>query len=294
MKAKKWYKIQAKDDSAEISIFGDIGMSWWGDSITAADFKKDFDAIKNKASIKVLINSPGGDVFDGIAIYNIIASERAKVSVEVLALAASAASIIALAGSSLKIDTGGFFMIHNPWTWAAGSADDLRESADLLDKIGGELVNIYEAQSDLSAKEIKDFMDEDKWFTADEAIEAGFADESVEHEAVAASVSINPKYAYKHIPERFQGSAEDKEPPDTIRDFEGFLRDSGFSRKKSVDIAAHGFETDQGDPGTEDDQRDSDPPEEETEPQNVIPYRTLLRMRENKSFLKEGQQNEST
>jgi len=251
MKAKTWYKIQAKDDSAEISIFGDIGASWWGDSVTAADFKKDFDAIKDKASINILINSPGGDVFDGIAIYNIIATEREKVSVEVMALAASAASIIALAGSTLKIDTGGFFMIHNPWTLAAGGASDLRESADLLDKIGAELVNIYEAHSELSAEEIQGYMDETKWFNADEAVDAGFADEQVEHEAVAASVSVDPRYAYEHVPEQFQGSAEDRKPPATIREVEAVLRDSGLSRKQSVDIAAHGFGTDQGEPEPE-------------------------------------------
>ena len=287
---KTWYKIQAKsDDVAEISIFGDIGSSWWGESITAADFKKDFDDIKSSKEIKILINSPGGDVFDGIAIHNIIATERAKVSVEVMGLAASAASIIALAGSSLTIDAGGFFMIHNVWTFAMGDANDLRKQADDLDKISGELVNIYEAHSDLSAKQIKEFMDAETWFTASEAIEHGFADEQIEHEAAAASVSIDSKYAYRHVPERFRGNAEgNKKPPETVREVEAVLRDSGFSKKRSVDIAAHGFETDQRDAGPEDDQRDSEPPEEKTEPQNVIPYSTLLRMRENKSFLKEG------
>jgi len=270
VKSSKWYKIKAKEDSAEISIFGDIGASWWGDSVTVADFKKDFDAVKDKASIHILINSPGGDVFDGIAIYNIIATEREKVSVEVIALAASAASIIALAGSSLSIDTAGFFMIHNPWSWAMGGADDMRETADLLDKIGGELVNIYEAHSDLSADEIQEYMDADTWFTADEAVEAGFADEQIEHEAVAASVSIDSRYAYKHVPERFQGSAEGNKKPATIRDFEAYLRDSGFSKKESVAIAAHGFETDQGEPEPEESQGDPvDAVDEAERPANV-------------------------
>ena len=270
VKSSKWYKIKAKEDSAEISIFGDIGASWFGDSVTAADFKKDFDAVKDKASIHILINSPGGDVFDGIAIYNIIATEREKVSVEVMALAASAASIIALAGSSLTIDTAGFFMIHNPWSWAMGGADDMRETADLLDKIGGELVNIYEAHSDLSADEIQEYMDADTWFTADEAVEAGFADEQIEHEAVAASVSVDSRYAYKHVPERFQGSAEGNKKPATIRDFEAYLRDSGFSKKESVAIAAHGFETDQGEPEPEESQGDPvDAVDEAERPANV-------------------------
>ena len=286
MKSSKWYKIKAKEDSAEISIFGDIGASWFGDSVTVADFKKDFDAVKDKASIHILINSPGGDVFDGIAIYNIIATEREKVSVEVMALAASAASIIALAGSSLSIDTAGFFMIHNPWSWAMGGADDMRETADLLDKIGGELVNIYEAHSDLSADEIQEYMDVDTWFTADEAVEAGLADEQIEHEAVAASVSIDSRYAYKHVPERFQGSAEGNKKPATIRDFEAYLRDSGFSKKESVDIAAHGFETDQGEPEPEESQGEPVDAVDETDVQAEIPYGVLVRMRENENYLK--------
>ena len=291
-KPKKWYKISAAaddDDTAEISIFGDIGFSWWNDGVEAGQFKEDFDAIKDKARINILINSPGGSVFEGIAIHNIIATQRAKVHIEVIALAASAASVIALAGSSLKIDTASFFMIHNVWSWAMGDAIEMRKTADKLDKIGGELVNIYEAHSNLSADEIQEFMDAETWFTADEAIEHGFADESVEHEDIAASVSVDARYGYEHIPERFRGCGDDIKTPDNIRDFEGLLRDSGFSRKQSTDIAAHGFEPVQGDPEPEGVQGDPDFSAEETKPhENIIPYGTLLRMRENKSFLKEG------
>jgi ATP-dependent Clp protease protease subunit len=230
----------------------------------------------------VLINSPGGDVFDGIAIHNIIATEREKVDVEVLGLAASAASIIALAGKSLTIDAGGFFMIHNVWTFAMGDADDFRKQADDLDKISGELVNIYEAHSNLSASEIKEFMDDETWFTAAEAVEHGFADEQIEHEEMAASISVDSKYAYKHIPERFRGSDEgNKKPPENIREFEGLLRDAGYSRKQSETIAAKGFRTEQGDPVTEDVQGD---PEVDAEETNKIEHEqklknTLLRLR---------------
>lgn len=279
-KVKKWYKIQAKSsDVAEISIFGDIGFSWWDEGVTAAQFKKDFDEIKDSKEINILINSPGGDVFDGIAIHNIIATERDKVSIEVLGLAASAASIIALAGSSLQIDAGGFFMIHNVWSFAMGDANDMRETADRLDKIGGELVNIYEAHSDLSAAEIQEFMDAETWFTAAEAVEHGFADEEAEPEEIAASASIDPRYAYKHIPERFSGSAEGNKPPENVRDFEGLLRDSGFSRKRSTDIAAHGFETDQGDPEPEPSQGDPVVDADETNTSEELVANTMLRLR---------------
>ena len=96
-----WYKISAQGETAEISIFGDIGASWFDDSVSLADFKKDFDAVKDAASIRLLINSPGGSVMDGIGIYNLISSIRQKVTVEVLGMAASIASIVALAGKEL-------------------------------------------------------------------------------------------------------------------------------------------------------------------------------------------------
>ena len=104
----KWFKISAEadEDTAEIAIFGNIGASWWDDSITAADFKKEFDGIKDRKSIKVTINSPGGDLFDGVAIYNMISQVRDKVETEVLGMAASAASVIALAGNKLTMGEG--------------------------------------------------------------------------------------------------------------------------------------------------------------------------------------------
>ncbi len=284
MKAKsKWYKIQAKsNDIAEISIFGDIGASWFGESITAKDFKEDFDAIKSAKEIKVSIDSLGGDVFQGIAIYNIIAAEREKVSIEILGVAASAASIIALAGSSLKMGTGAFFMIHNVWSFAMGNASDFRKVADDLDKVSGSLVTIYAERSNLSVDEIKAAMDEETWYDASEAIAAGFADEQEELEAIAASYD-NRMYAYKHLPEKLRGSVENKAPA-TKREFEDFLRDSGYSRSQAVGIAAHGFELIQGEPGPETDQGEPEPVEEKAKP-NAQRYGVLIRARQNKTFL---------
>ena len=277
MKTKKWYKIQAKSDEvAEISIFGDIGDSFWSAGVTPDDFKKEFDAIRGSKSIKVFINSYGGDVFDGFTIYNIIASERPKVSVEVLGIAASAASAIALAGSSLLMREGSFFMIHNAWGMAMGPADEMRKMAEVLDKISGELISLYENHSDLDEKQIRAYMDDEKWFTAAEAVEAGFADEIGETVEAAASIAIDTKkYAYKHVPAEIAGSAEkDMKPPETIRDLEAALRDLGYSKKESVMIAAAGFEADRRDSEPEPDQRDSDADVVETE-RIVDPCTTL-------------------
>lgn len=259
-KITSWYKIQNKaDEVAEISIFGDIGASFWGDGVTPKDFKKDFDAVSDANEIHLLINSYGGNVFDGIAIYNIIASERKKVRVEILGVAASAASIIALAGSKLTMHEGSFFMIHNAWGMAIGPADEMRKMADTLDKISGELINIYANHSDLDEKEIIGYMNNETWFTAEAALEAGFADEVDEQVAAAASISVDQKtYGYKHVPEEIKADAEDsgKNPPDNIRDYEALLRDAGYSRKEAKRIAAEGFEADQRDAEPEAPQRD--------------------------------------
>lgn len=237
----KWYRITAKADEAEISIFGDIGFSWWGDGVEVAGFKKDWDKIKSKKNIHVLINSPGGDVFDGVAIYNIIATERAKVDVEIIGLAASAASIVALAGSSLAIDDGALFMIHNASGMVWGTGDDMRDMADTLDKVGGSLIDIYNANSDLDRDEIQAAMDAETWYTAAEAVEAGFATEAVDNGEIAAKVFDLARYKYAHVPSEMLASAQPEAFPDSIRDFETFLRDAGASRNDAKKIAAHGF-----------------------------------------------------
>lgn len=286
----QWYRVKAEEDTAELEIFGDIGASWRDeDSVTLADFKRAFDSIKDRGSIRVLINSYGGDVFEGIAIYNVIAAAREKVEIEVMGVAASAASIIALAGKSLTMAEGSFFMIHNAWGMAMGTAEDMRQMAATLEKINGELVGIYENHSDLDVDEIKGYMDEETWFTAEEAVEAGFAVDTVDRGKVAASIRINrEKYGYKHTPEGIAAS-EEKRVPQTAREFEALLRDSGFSRKRSVEIAARGFDADQGEPEPEpDEQRDSAPPEVEAVEQATASYEVLLRLRENRRFAQES------
>ena len=236
----KWYRISAKADEAEISIFGDIGSGFFSD-VTVAEFKPEWDKIKSKSKIHVLIDSPGGNPFAGIAIYNIIASEREKVDIEVIGLAASAASIIALAGSSLTIAEAAFFMIHNAAGLVIGTGDDMRAMAGNLDKINGEMISVYEAYSDLTRDEIQEAMDAETWYTAAEAVEAGFATEAVDNGEIAASVFDLARYKYAHVPSEMLAAVKPEAFPDSIRDFESFLRDAGASRNDAKKIAAHGF-----------------------------------------------------
>ncbi|MGD9938620.1 MAG: head maturation protease, ClpP-related [Clostridia bacterium] len=246
----KWFAIMALADSAEVSIFDEIG----GFGISVSEFKEAFDLIRDRKEITVYINSPGGSVTEGMALYNILASARDKITVEVIGLAASIASIVALAGKSLVMDEGTYFMIHNPWTITWGEADELRKTADVLDKMRGELINIYAARSGLSGEDVAQMMDDETWLTAEETKAKGFAS-SVRKTAKAAALSTFDisKIGFQHPPKAFapKNKALDIK---TIRDYEGFLRDAGFSKAEAEALASGGFRAvrrDAGQPRTD-------------------------------------------
>lgn len=198
---ESWYEIKNQsDDSVEVAIVGDIGGGWFGDGVTLKGFKKDWDKVKNSKSITLTLNSVGGSVFDGIAMYELIAKQRDRVSVEVLGIAASIASVIALSGSKLVMGSGAYYMIHNPFGAVMGDAEDMRKTADTLDKIRGTIVSIYEPRTALNKGEIEAAMDAETWYTAEEAVEAGFADEISGVEAkVAASADVLERF--RNVPE---------------------------------------------------------------------------------------------
>ena len=169
----------------EILIYSDIGDSAWFDSVSAKDVKSQLDGMQGDVTVR--INSPGGSVFDGFSIYNLLNQHDGKVTVLVDGMAASAASVVAMAGDEILMAENALMMIHDPWTLMAGSADDMRETANLLDKIKGSIVKTYQSTTDLTEAEISDMMAAETWFTADEAIAHGFATGTVEGMAVAAS-----------------------------------------------------------------------------------------------------------
>ena len=235
----KWFAMQALADTAEISIFDEIGG--WG--ITVADFKDAFDLVRDKKAITVYINSPGGDVTTGMALYNLLAHERSKITVEVLGIAASIASVVALAGKELVMDEGSYYMIHNPWSVAWGEADELRKTADVLDKMRDELINLYSARSGIDGDEIGQMMDDETWMTADEAAEKGFASRVHKTVKAAALASFDlSKIGFQHPPKALAPKPRALEIQ-TIRDYEGFLRDAGFSRAEAEALASGGYKT---------------------------------------------------
>lgn len=238
MKTRAWYQINAKDDIGEVSIFDEIG----GFGVQLGDFKRDLDAVRESKSIRVLLNSPGGSVFDGLAIYNLLAGMREKVQIEVLGIAASAASVIAMAGSTRTMRDGSFLMIHNPWGMTIGNAADMREMAGTLDKVAGELVNIYAANSALTREEAQAAMDAETWYTAAEAEEAGFVDGVKTEEKIAAMAFDITKYPYARVPTVMVEQAQpQRQAPDNPRDFEKHLREAGFSQNRAKELVARGW-----------------------------------------------------
>lgn len=240
----KWYAIHAKEDRAELSIFDEIG----GFGIAVSEFKDQFDLVKDRSELRLLLNSPGGSVTEGMALYNLLASVRQKLVVEVVGLAASISSIVALAGRELIMDEGTYYMIHNPWTITWGDADQLRKDAEVLDKMRGELVNIYTAHSSLSAEEVGQMMDDETWLTADEAKKNGFVKDVLrDTHAAASSVFDLSRIGFRNTPRALIGRPEFKNVK-SIRDFEKFLRDAGASRSEAEALASGGWQKGRGDP----------------------------------------------
>lgn len=169
--------IKASDENDNtIGIYDPIGYDYWNDSgVTAKRISAALRSLDG-ADVVVNINSPGGDVFEGLAIYNLLREYKGHVTVRVLGVAASAASFIAMAADEIQIARAGFFMIHNAWTGLWGNRNDLRETADFLEQIDDTIADIYHVRSGLSMDELKADMDKERWINGRDAIDSGFAD----------------------------------------------------------------------------------------------------------------------
>ena len=171
----KFIPAASAEAPAVLSIYDEIGF--WG--VQAKDFISELSGITAKV-VNVEINSPGGDVFAGLAIYNALKSSGKEIVVKVMGVAASAASLIAMAGDKIIMPKNTFMMVHNPWSFAMGNADELRDTADTLDKIGASLQATYVSRTGQSEDKIKELLSKDTWLTADESLELGFATEVVD------------------------------------------------------------------------------------------------------------------
>jgi ATP-dependent protease ClpP protease subunit len=217
---RQWYAMARAEASntAVVRIFGDIGDSWFGDSVSAAQFAADLEEVGDVQALEVRLNSPGGDMFDGVAIYNTLRNHPAKVTAYVDGLAASAASVIAMGADELVMGTGTQLMIHDAWALSVGNADEMRAQAAVMDQLSDSMADIYADRAGGTPLEWRDAMRAESWYGADEAVQAGLADRIVKRDPKAGDAASDTgiaaalrasKIAAKY---RYQGRAHAPAP----------------------------------------------------------------------------------
>lgn len=176
MKRKFWNWVRNEnDESRTLFLNGEISdETWYGDEVTPKMFKEELQ--DGKGDITVWINSPGGDVFAAAQIYNMLMDYKGNVTVKIDGLAASAASVIAMAGTEVQMSPVAMMMIHNPATIAIGDSSEMKKAIDMLDEVKESIMNAYEIKTGLSRSRISHLMDAESWFNAKKAVELGFAD----------------------------------------------------------------------------------------------------------------------
>ena len=208
---KTWYALSARAEvrQTEISIFDEIG--YYG--VSAKQFIGDLKRVPADHEIVLKIHSPGGEVFDGNAIFNALKRHPGGVTVQIEGLAASMATVISLAGAPVKMAANGFYMIHNPWGVAMGDADEMRDQAALLEKIREGMIAAYASKSGQEPEQIAAWMDAETWFSAEEAQAAGFVDEVTDSLALAASANKFSRLGkFRNAPSDLTARSVDMDP----------------------------------------------------------------------------------
>lgn len=193
----KYRMRMAGKSSAEIFIYSEIGGYFGG--INANDFVKDLAALGKVDTLNVRINSPGGDVYEGLPIYNALKRHPAVVNVDVDGMAFSIASVIAMAGDTIRMAKNAMMMVHETQSGAWGTAEDLRRKADLMDTVTSQIIDIYVARTGESEADIRTLISEETWMTASEALAKGFADEVTEELDMAAHFDLS-RFDYHRAP----------------------------------------------------------------------------------------------
>jgi len=225
-----WYEIKAQaGDTAEVFIFDVIGWPFndVGGLIRSMAVEKD-------KPILARINSPGGDVWDGMSLLNAFANHPGGVTVRIEGLAASMASIVAMGGRKVEAYQNTMFMVHNAWTVMGGDHNVMREVADIIEKISGQMLDVYTGKTKTGKKEMKQMMDDETWMTAKEAEAKGFID-TVLTSGKGAKGQFDLS-VFAHVPD---GIAEEQEGRElTRKETEHALRKAGASREYARAMAA--------------------------------------------------------
>jgi ATP-dependent protease ClpP protease subunit len=222
------YEIKAlSEDAAELWVLDALGWPW--NDINA--MIREVSALKAK-ELLVRLNTPGGDIIDTFALYQAIKNHSAKVTVRIESLAASAGSVLAMAGDKVEAYPSSLMMIHNAWVCVAGNRFELQDTADLLEKIDNNMQEIYTAKTKIGKREIADMLKNETWLSAREMKEKGFIDSILDGKGAKAAFDLS---IFNNLPDEFKGEGH-KEP--TEREIERLLRDGGVSNKKAKAILA--------------------------------------------------------
>lgn len=198
---QSWYQLRAAVKGVvDLMLYGDIGA--WG--ISANQFARDLKALGDVSQINLHVHSPGGDVFEGMAMYNLLKNHPARVEGTVDGLAASMGSVILMASDVIRIPENAMIMVHKPWGIQGGDAEEMRRYADLLDKVEDSLVAAYTNKTGKSADEVKALLAAETWMTGAEAVELGFADELVGSMDTFAKLNSQRMQDFQKMPESFK------------------------------------------------------------------------------------------
>lgn len=209
-KQNKFFKMKLSDDKkvGEVFIYGEITKYAWEEygEHSAQTFKNELDELGEVENINLYVNSPGGSVFEGVTIHNMLKRHNAKVTAYVDALAASIASVIIMAADEIIMPSNSMLMIHNPWTFAIGNSAELRKQADDLDRIGESAIKSYlnKAGDKLEESHLKELLDAETWLSAEEAREIGLCDVVEEANDMAACIDEEYMNRYKNVPKQLQ------------------------------------------------------------------------------------------
>ena len=267
---KSPYEVKAlSEDDAELFVFGILG--WPFNDIDA--MIRDISQIKPK-NLLVRLNSAGGDPIDTFAFYHALKNHSAKVTIRIEALAASAASFLALAGAEVQAYPSSLMMIHNSWIVAIGNRFDLQDTADILEKIDTNMQDIYTAKTKIGKKEMAEMMKEETWFSAKEAKEKGFIDTILDGKPVKAEFDLS---IFANLPEDILNENQNNEKTITRKEFERALRNAGASRSEAK-LAASVITAQRGN-STADDQRNVDNKLKEEARKNIDELKALINNR---------------
>lgn len=182
----------AAEGDAVIEIYDVIGQDYFGDGVSSQRIAGELARIGGR-DVTVNINSPGGDFFEGVAIYNLLRGHPHKVTVQVMGLAASAASVIAMAGDAILVPQVGFLMIHNAWAIAIGNRHDMRAAADTLEPFDDAMAGLYASRAGADKAKAAAWMDAETWFNGSQAVDAGLADGLLDPDAVSQADAASAK-----------------------------------------------------------------------------------------------------